>query len=64
MPELPPVADVASRAAKTFVQTFVATFTLPAVFGDLNALRAGAVAALAAAVSATWNTVQNEIAKR
>ena len=59
--------EIATRALKTFVQAFVATFSV-AFFSsegfDSKAAVATAVAALAAAVSAAWNTVQSEVAKR
>lgn len=61
------VRDIAARAAKTFVQSFVATFSV-AWFTDAGvdskALAAVAIASLAAAVSAAWNAVQSEVAAR
>lgn len=59
--------DIAARAAKTFVQSFVATFSV-AWFSnagiDSKAAVAAAIAAVAAAVSAAWNAIQSEVAAR
>jgi hypothetical protein len=52
------VKDIALRAAKTFVQTFLALATVEVVAaGDLVAIKSAAVAALAAAISVVWNAV-------
>lgn len=50
---------VAKRAGKTFVQTFLATFTL-GITGviNINTLKVLAVAALTAAASAAWNIIK------
>lgn len=48
--------DVAVRAAKTFVQTFLATTTVGAfVGGDFTSVQAAFVAAASAAISVVWN---------
>lgn len=56
--------DIATRAGKTFIQAFIAAFVLPATVSDANLWRAAVIGAAAAAVSATWNTLSAEIAKR
>ena len=47
-------SDIAERAAKTFVQAFVATWLL----ADQPFSREALIAAFAAAVSAVWNWVK------
>lgn len=52
------IKDIAVRAVKTFVQAFLATFSLGVVAtNDATALKALAVASLSAGISAVWNTV-------
>lgn len=50
--------DVAERAVKTFIQTFLATVAV-GVAGviDWNTAKALLIAGLAAAISATWNAI-------
>ena len=48
--------DVAKRAVKTFVQTFLATTTVGAlVGGDMGSLGAALVSAASAGISVVWN---------
>lgn len=51
--------DIARRAEKTFVQTAVAAFMVSLPAGDVttSALVTAGTAAIAAGVSAVWNTV-------
>lgn len=50
------VKDIAVRAAKTAVQSFLAVATAQQVIGgDIDALRAAAVAAIAAGLAVLWN---------
>lgn len=50
--------DIGVRAVKTAVQAFLGTASVQAVIGgDVNALRAAAVAAAAAGISVIWNAV-------
>jgi hypothetical protein len=52
------VRDIAVRALKTAVQTFLAAATVQVVVGgDLPALKAAAIAAGAAALSVIWNAL-------
>lgn len=52
------MSDVAIRALKTFVQTFLATVAVGVTtVADLNGAKALVVAAVAAAISAVWNTI-------
>ena len=54
------VKDILIRAAKTFVQTFLSTATVGAVFElDIAALQAAAIAAGAGAVAIIWNAALN-----
>jgi hypothetical protein len=54
--------DVVRRAVKTFVQAFVATLIVSwASVHDANSAKAVAVAAVAAAVSATWNFLKQTV---
>ena len=54
------VRDVLIRAAKTFVQAFLSTVTVTvAIGGDYAAVKAGAVAAGAAALAIIWNAALN-----
>jgi hypothetical protein len=56
------VKDIAARAAKTFVQTFVATFVVAqSDVLNVNVLKVTAASALAAGLSAAWNTVQERV---
>lgn len=58
--------DIAVRAAKTFVQAFVAVLLVSYTeITDWNSAKAVVVAAVAAGVSATWNALiaANEIRK-
>lgn len=49
--------DVALRAVKTFVQAFLATLAVAiATVNDVPTAKAAIVGAVAAAISATWNT--------
>lgn len=48
----PATKDIVIRAAKTFIQTFIATLTV----GGLSFGKDIVLAAFAAAVSATWNS--------
>jgi hypothetical protein len=51
--------DIAERAIKTFVQTLTAAVTVTALLGgDMDAIKAGAYAAVAASLSVIWNAVQ------
>ena len=48
--------DILIRAAKTAVQSFLATASVQQfVGGDINAMRAAAIAAVAAGVAVLWN---------
>ena len=50
--------DVVVRALKTFVQTFLATVAVGVTsVADVNGAKALVVAAVAAAISAVWNTI-------
>lgn len=50
------IKDIATRAAKTAVQTFLAVATVQQVIGgDVDALRAAVVAAAAAGFAVLWN---------
>lgn len=50
--------DIVKRALKTFVQSFLSVLALSvANVVDTNTAKAALVAALAAAISATWNTI-------
>jgi hypothetical protein len=52
------MSDIVVRALKTFVQTFLATVAVGVTtVADVNGAKALVVAALAAAISATWNFV-------
>lgn len=56
----PRIADVLTRAAKTFVQAAIATATVSLTAGtDFSAasLRSIAIGAIAAGVSAAWNVI-------
>ena len=46
-----------SKIRQIFVQTVLAAFAVPAAVGDVNALRAGVVGAVAAGAAAIWNEV-------
>lgn len=48
--------DILVRAAKTFVQAFIATLAV-ANMTDNDSVKAAVVAAVAAGVSAVWNTL-------
>jgi len=49
--------DISTRALKTFVQAFLATFSLGlATASTGSAYKALAVASLSAGISAVWNT--------
>lgn len=51
------VNDIATRAVKTFVQTLLATLAVSvATVHDWNTLKAVVIGAVAAAISAVWNT--------
>lgn len=50
--------DIAVRAAKTFVQAFLATLAVAVVnVHDVSTAKAAAIAAAAAGISAVWNFV-------
>ncbi len=52
------MSDIAIRAIKTFVQTFLATVAVGvATVSDWNGAKALVIAAVAAAISATWNFI-------
>ena len=52
------MSDVTIRALKTFVQAFLATLAVGVTtVTDFNGVKALLVGALAAAISATWNTI-------
>lgn len=52
------MSDIAVRALKTFVQTFLATVAVGVVaVQDVNGAKALVVAAVAAAISAAWNAI-------
>jgi hypothetical protein len=58
VPERVIMSDIAVRAAKTFVQTFLATLAVSvATVQDANGAKAAVIAAVAASISATWNFV-------
>ncbi len=48
--------DILVRAAKTFVQAFIATLAV-ANMTDNDSIKAAVIAAVAAGVSAVWNTL-------
>lgn len=49
--------DIATRAIKTFIQTLLATLAVSvATVHDWNTLKAVVIGAVAAAISAVWNT--------
>lgn len=50
--------DIIVRAFKTFVQGFLAALALSAAnIVDLNSAKAALIAAVAAGISAVWNTI-------
>ncbi len=50
--------DIAVRALKTFIQTFLATVAVGVTtVADVNGAKALVVAAVAAAISAAWNAI-------
>lgn len=50
--------DIVVRAIKTFIQTFLATVAVGVTtVADVNGAKALVVAAVAAAISAVWNTI-------
>lgn len=50
--------DVAKRAVKTFIQAFLATVAVGATnVTDIATAKALAIAAVAAAISAVWNSL-------
>ena len=50
--------DTFVRAAKTAVQTLFATVTVQVAFsGDVNAVRAAAITAVAAGAAVVWNGI-------
>lgn len=52
------VRDIATRAFKTAVQTFVGLVTVDVLFaGDVGSVEKAAVAAAAAGVSVIWNAI-------
>lgn len=51
--------DIVVRAAKTFVQSFLATLAVGvATVSDFQSAKALLVAAVAAAISAVWNSLK------
>lgn len=53
------IIEVASRAAKTFVQSLTAQLTVAALLGqDYLATRSALIAAFAAGFSVIWNALQ------
>lgn len=62
--------DIGIRALKTFIQAFVSSFTIDAVFGVTtfdglkSVLISVLIAATASAISATWNFVTNYISEK
>ena len=62
--------DIGIRALKTFIQTFLACFTIDGIFEISSAeelksfLLSLLIAATASAVSATWNFATNYIAEQ
>lgn len=48
--------DIAVRAGKTFLQAFIAALSVPS-FTDYNTVKAAILAAIAAGVSASWNSL-------
>jgi hypothetical protein len=62
--------DIGVRALKTFIQAFVSSFTIDAVFGVTtfdglkSVLISILIAATASAISATWNFVTNYISEK
>lgn len=52
------MSDVAIRAIKTFIQTFLATVAVGvATVQDANGAKALVIAGVAAAISAAWNAI-------
>ena len=52
------MSDVAIRALKTFVQAFLATLAVGVTtVSDVNGAKALVIGAVAAAISAAWNTI-------
>lgn len=52
------VGDIALRAFKTFVQAFVGAVSVAALTSlDVATIKAGAIAAAAAAISVVWNAL-------
>jgi hypothetical protein len=52
------MSDVAIRAIKTFIQTFLATVAVGvATVQDANSAKALVIAGVAAAISAAWNAI-------
>lgn len=56
LPENGKLKDIVVRAAKTFVQAFIASIAVANITDSSN-LKAVLVAAVAAGVSAVWNTL-------
>lgn len=63
-------SDIGVRALKTFIQAFISSFTIDALFGvtTLDGFKAVLVsvliAATASAISATWNFVANYVSEQ
>ena len=63
-------SDIGVRALKTFIQAFISSFTIDAVFGvtTFDGLKAVLIsiliAATASAISATWNFVTNYVSEQ
>lgn len=63
------IKDIAARASKTFIQAFVSSLTIDSFFGvtDVDAIKkvgiSVLVGAVAAGISAVWNTVLDAVYK-
>lgn len=62
--------DIAERALKTFLQAFISSITIDSIFevttmeGLKSVLVSMLIAAMASAVSVTWNFVTNYVAEQ
>lgn len=64
------IKDIATRASKTFIQAFVSSLTIDSFFGvtDVDAIKkvgiSVLVGAVAAGISAVWNTILDAVYKK